>query len=89
MIKYSWKSKYTLFSCIFFLVLWEVVAIILNNDIYLPRIECILKELLNLVKDKNFYMYVSSSFMRTLISYSFALFLSVFLGILSSVYPFF
>ena len=56
MIKYSWKSKYTLFSCIFFLVLWEVVAIILNNDIYLPRIECILKELLNLVKDKNKFL---------------------------------
>ena len=89
MIKYSWKSKYTLFSCIFFLVLWEVIAVTINNDIYLPRIECILKELLNLVKDKNFYMYVSSSFVRTLVSYLCALVLSVFLGILSSVYPFF
>ncbi|MDU0323613.1 ABC transporter permease, partial [Clostridium butyricum] len=37
MIKYSWKSKYTLFSCVLFLVLWEVMALIINNDIYLPR----------------------------------------------------
>ena len=89
MMKYSWKSKYTVISCVLFIIIWECIAIFINNDIYLPRIECIFKEVINLVKDKNFYMYVSSSFMRTIISYLCALILSIFLGILTSVYPFF
>ncbi|MGN0143366.1 MAG: ABC transporter permease [Clostridium sp.] len=89
MMKYTWKSKYLLISCIFFISFWEVSAILMNNDIYLPRIECILKEVMNLIQDKNFYMYVSSSFSRSVVSYLYALILSVILGILSSVYPFF
>lgn len=89
MIKYLWKNKYTLFSCILFLALWEVVAFIINNDIYIPKIELIFGELFNLVMDEKFYMYVTSSFIRTLISYICALVLSVFLGILSSMYPVF
>lgn len=89
MMKYSWKSKYTVISCVLFIIIWECIAIFINNDIYLPRVECIFKEVINLVKDKNFYMYVSSSFMRTIISYLCALILSIFLGILTSVYPFF
>ena len=89
MIKYLWKNKYTLFSCTLFLALWEVVAFIINNDIYIPKIELIFGELFNLVMDEKFYMYVTSSFIRTLISYICALVLSVFLGILSSMYPVF
>lgn len=89
MMKYSWKSKYTLISFILFIVLWECTAILINNDIYLPKVECILEETINLIKDKNFYMYVSSSFARTVMSYLCALILSVVFGILSFVYPFF
>ena len=89
MIKYTWKSKYTFISCIFFIILWEIVAVLIDNDIYLPKIECILRETLKLIKDKNFYLYISSSFARTVISYIAALILAIFLGILSCVYPFF
>ncbi|WP_294394402.1 ABC transporter permease [uncultured Clostridium sp.] len=89
MMKYSWKSKYTVISCILFVVMWECIAVLINNDIYLPKIECILEETISLINDKNFYMYVSSSFARTVMSYSCALILSVVLGILTSVYPFF
>lgn len=89
MMKYSWKSKYTLISCVLFIIIWECIAVFINNDIYLPRIECIFGEVINLFKDKKFYMYVSSSFSRTVISYLCALVLSIFLGILTSVYPFF
>ena len=89
MMKYSWKSKYAILSCMLFLLSWEIIAVFINNDIYLPKIECILEEVINLVKDKNFYMYVSSSFTRTVISYLCALTLSIMLGVLSYVYPFF
>ncbi|NSA00701.1 hypothetical protein FHU26_001135 [Clostridium beijerinckii] len=35
MMKYSWKSRlYTLLSCIFFIVIWQLIAVIINNDIY-------------------------------------------------------
>ena len=89
MMKYSWKSKYTLISCVLFIILWEISAVLINNDIYIPKIECILWEVVNLVRDKHFYIYASSSFLRTVISYSAALILSIILGILSLVYPFF
>ena len=89
MMKYSWKSKYTLISCVLFIVIWQCIALLINNDIYLPKVQCIFMEVINLVKDNNFYMYVSSSFTRTVVSYLSALFLSIFLGILTSVYPFF
>ncbi len=89
MMKYSWKSKYTFISCIFFMIIWEYVAIKINNDIYLPKIECILKETFKLIRSRNFYMYISSSFIRTIVSYICALILAVILGILASVYPFF
>ncbi len=89
MMKYSWKSKYTLLSCVLFILAWECAAIFINNDIYLPKIECIFREVINLVRDENFHMYVISSFVRTVISYLCALFLSIFFGILTSVYPFF
>lgn len=89
MMKYTWKSKYILISSMLFIGFWEVCAILINNDIYLPKIECILKEVINIIRNKDFYKYVSSSFSRTIVSYLYALFLSIILGILSYVYPFF
>lgn len=90
MMKYSWKSKtYTLLSCVFFIGIWQLIAVIINNDIYIPRIEQIIEAGKDIFDNKNFFQTILSSFYRTLLSYTAALVLSMILGVLSVVYPFF
>ena len=90
MMKYSWKSKlYTLLSCIFFMGLWQLIAIIINNDIYIPRIQQVIEAINIIFKDQNFLRVILSSFYRTMLSYILALIFSMILGVLAVVYPFF
>lgn len=90
MMKYSWKSKiYTLISCLFFIILWQVIAVITNNDIYIPRLQQVSVALKDIYMEQNFWKAIFSSFYRTIISYVLALVLSMILGILGAVYPFF
>ncbi len=90
MMKYSWKSKlYTLLSCIFFIGLWQLIAIIINNDIYVPRIEQVVEAMKSIFSEENSLKVIFGSFYRTMISYILALIFSMILGILGVVYPFF
>jgi NitT/TauT family transport system permease protein len=89
-MKYSWKSKiYTLISCLFFIILWQVIAVITNNDIYIPKLQQVSEAFKNIYMEQNFWKTILSSFYRTIISYVLALALSMILGILGAVYPFF
>jgi NitT/TauT family transport system permease protein len=69
--------------------MWQLIAIEVNNDIYIPRIEQVVEATKEIVNNKNFWLIVSSSFYRTVFSYVAALLLSMLLGVLSIVYPFF
>lgn len=90
MKEYSWKNKiYLSISCICFFVLWQCVAVVLNNDIYLPRIDQVINAIYNIVNESNFIRTVLSSFFRTSLSYIMALILAIFLGVLSIMCPFF
>lgn len=90
MMKYSWKSKlYTFLSCVFFIGIWQLIAVTINNDIYIPRIEQIIGATKDIFNNKNFGQIILSSFYRTVLSYIAALILSMILGVLSVVYPFF
>lgn len=90
MSQYSWKNKlYTLLSCLFFICLWQLVAIVINNDIYLPKVDQVIRAIKEIILDTNFYKVILSSFYRTALSYILALGLAMILGVLSIVYPFF
>ena len=90
MMKYSWKSKiYTLISCLFFIILWQVIAVITNNDIYIPKLQQVSEAFKNIYMEQSFWKAIFSSFYRTIISYVLALAFSMILGILGAVYPFF
>jgi NitT/TauT family transport system permease protein len=69
--------------------MWQLIAIEVNNDIYIPRIEQVVEATKEIVNNKSFWLIVSSSFYRTVFSYVAALILSMLLGVLSIVYPFF
>ncbi|OOM74272.1 alkanesulfonate transporter permease subunit [Clostridium puniceum] len=90
MMKYSWKSKlYTLISCLFFIGLWQAIAIITNNDIYIPKIQQVTEAIKLIFLEQSFWKVIFSSFYRTILSYVVALIFSMILGVLGAVYPFF
>ena len=90
MIKYSWKSKlYTGLSCVFFILLWQLIAVIINNDVYIPRIQQVIEAIKIILNEQNFLKVIFSSFYRTMFSYLLALIFSMILGVLATVCPFF
>jgi NitT/TauT family transport system permease protein len=90
MKEFSWRNKkQELIACIILLLLWEIVAIKINNEIYLPRLEKIVVSMGEIFKDIDFFSNIFSSLFRAIISFTFAMFLAVILGVLSLLHPFF
>ena len=90
MKEYSWKNRrQRLLACFVLLILWEIIAVKINNNIYLPRIEEVLVSMGDIIWSADFFQNVISSLYRTLISFSIALVLAIILGVLSKQYPFF
>lgn len=80
----SWKNRIEVsISCIILLIIWEVIAIKINNDIYLPTIENVLNNLYEIIVDKNFMNNVTSSTYRCFISFSLAFITAIIIGGLS------
>ena len=87
---YSWANKRSyILGLLFLIVLWQVFAIIINQDIYLPTLNQVFCAIINIVKDINFNINILSSVLRTFISFSVAAVIAIILGILSCMYPFF
>lgn len=81
-----WKNKRDItLSVIIILLLWEIVAVKLNNEIYLPTIEQVLAEMKSIILNKNFFMTIYSTFSRTILSFLLALIVSVILGVISAL----
>ncbi len=84
----TWKSKFEILIGGFILLLvWQVIAVKVNNDIYLPKLQEVLTSLFQIVKEKDFLLIVFSSFYRTIISFGVALIFAIIMGVLSSLYP--
>lgn len=81
----SWKDKIETFvACIILIIIWQIVANIIDNSIYLPTIQCVIKNLEEILKDENFLLNLGSSMYRTIISFIVALMLALILGLVSS-----
>lgn len=86
----TWKSKIqVIISCIILLSVWEIVAVKLNNEIYLPRVENVFFSMIEIISKGDFLINILSSLSRTFVSFSTALFLAVLFGVLSLMYPLF
>lgn len=86
---FSWNKKSQVFlGTIVFLALWEFIAIKINKDIYLPKIEDVLISMIEIIKSPEFIKNSISTLYRTIVSFTIALILSVILGVLSFMYPF-
>lgn len=90
MKEFSWKSKINiLIGLLFFLCLWQISAIIIDKEIYLPKLQSVFYSIIEIVKDKDFIKNVSSSMGRSLISFFSALILAIILSILAFCSNFF
>ncbi len=80
------KSKLEVFSsCILLFIMWEVLAIKIDNDIYLPTLGEVLKNLYEIIRGEYFLINISSTAIRVLVSFSLAFFISIVLGSLSYI----
>lgn len=72
-------------SCAILLFLWQIVAIKINNDIYLPTVGQVLESLKEILLTKKFYLDVIYSISRCLFSFLGAIVISIVFGILAYV----
>lgn len=70
-------------SCVILLFLWEIIAIKINNDIYLPTLGQVLISIKEIVLEDRFILDVFSTISRCILSFIIALVAAFLLGIIS------
>ncbi|RDY23649.1 ABC transporter permease subunit [Romboutsia maritimum] len=76
------KFQILIFS-IMFLFIWQIVAVLINNDIYLPTLGQVFNSIDEIINSKRFCIDIFSSVGRCIFSFLFALITALILGILS------
>lgn len=80
----SLKNKYYLMiSIAIILIVWQIVAIIINNSLLLPSFFDILNDLVHIIFSKNFLILVGSSMYRCIQSFIISIVIAILLAILS------
>lgn len=90
MKQFSWEDKlYNLLSYMVFIIVWEIVATVINNEIYLPKVMDIGKSIALIITERDFIKIILSTFYRTILSYGIALIMAIIFGVLSFTCPLF
>lgn len=88
MRKSTWKNRIQVsLGIILTIGLWQLLAIKIDNSIYLPKISEVLDTLISIVREEDFVKIVISTLNRTFISFVIAIILGVIMGIISSISP--
>ncbi|VYU07737.1 ABC transporter permease subunit [Clostridium tertium] len=86
-------KKLILISIILLSVIWVIISNIIDNSIYLPKVNEVVNEILGIFKEKTFLLDVGYSLFRAIISFLVAAIIAILLGVLSSfskyIYNFF
>lgn len=77
-------KKLIIISLIIIIFIWILLANIIDNSIYLPKLTEVFKELINIAKEKSFLRSLISSLVRGGVSFLIAIMFAVILGIISS-----
>lgn len=77
--------KLSIFSRISLIFIWILLSRVINNEVIVPSIRTTLISIIELIKNPGFLNIISYTILRTLIGFLISLFLSITLGILSSV----
>ncbi|MCC0669871.1 MULTISPECIES: ABC transporter permease subunit [unclassified Clostridioides] len=76
------KLEVTL-SCVILLFLWQIIALKINNDIFLPTINQVFDSIKEIVLNSNFYIDILYSIGRCFFSFLFALIFAIILSIIA------
>lgn len=80
------NSKYkNLFILIFWIGVWQILAMIINQVLYLPSPVVTIKVLLKLMQTNDFYLSIGASILRIIAGFSLSCLLGVFLGLICGI----
>lgn len=86
MRKFTLKDrKMSIVSRVLTLSLWLLLSTIVDNEVIFPSIKMTLIHLISIIKEPNFLKIIGYSILRSFIGFLISLFLSIILGILSSL----
>ena len=81
---YQYKNKIQVaLSCVILLFLWEIIALKINNDIYLPTLGQVCLSMKEIILEDRFIIDVLSTISRCILSFFMALLAAFILGIIS------
>ncbi|MGL5123159.1 MAG: ABC transporter permease [Fusobacteriaceae bacterium] len=80
-LKYLNKNILTLVGWCIFFILWEIISILLNNEILFPPISSVLFSLFSLLKQSNTYFFILNTVSTLILSFSMSFLLALILAI--------
>ncbi|WLF69475.1 ABC transporter permease subunit [Clostridium septicum] len=81
-------NKYMFISIIILLILWQMGAVAVNNQLLFPSLDRITDELHRIILNKDFINLIFASLLRCLISFIISIILAIILGTLSYINKF-
>lgn len=81
-------NKYMFISIIILLILWQMGAVAVNNQLLFPSLDRITDELNRIIFNKDFVNLIFASLLRCLISFIISIILAIILGTLSYINKF-
>ena len=70
-------------SCVILLFLWQIIAVKINNEIYLPTLGQVFTSIKEIVLEDRFILDIFSTISRCILSFIIALVVAFILGIIS------
>ncbi len=86
MMNSIFRNKHKLLIVLFWILIWEIIALIINREIYLPSPHAAFSALMNLLLEKDTYITIYYSTYRTLAGFFLSCVSGVLLGIISGIY---
>ena len=86
MKRYSYQNSYLFLSSIIFLVVWEIIAKVVGNQMIFPDILSVFNSLIEILKSGNFLIILFNTLKKAVVSLIVSFFLGSVLGILAYRY---
>lgn len=83
------RNKSKLFIMLLWILIWEILSLIINQEIYLPSPHAAFSSLLNLLTGKDTYITIFYSTYRTLTGFLLSCVIGITFGIICGIHKFF
>lgn len=80
------KKEY-IFSFVFIICFWQISALVVNNDIFVPTPISVLMEMFRQLQSPSFFIIISNTLFKTFVVFIVAIVLAMSLGLLAGAIP--